>query len=86
MIHLRQSTVPFVTENKLSLSQEEAPYHRSNIAKFANIADRNLRNFTIFSQIPASASIAERANIAENAWRLNLFSTNYFKCVMNDVI
>jgi hypothetical protein len=41
---------------------------------------KNVRSFTIFSLIPASA------NIAEIVWALKVYIKNHFKCVMNDVI
>jgi hypothetical protein len=40
------------------------PYRRPNITEYANIALKTPRNFKIFSQITASALIAERAKIA----------------------
>jgi hypothetical protein len=43
-------------------------------------ADKTLHNFTIFSQILASA------HIAKIAWAFEVFIRNYLECVMNDVI
>jgi hypothetical protein len=42
-------------------------YTGGHIAEFAEIAEQNLRNFTIFSLNTFSANIAECANIAEFA-------------------
>jgi hypothetical protein len=63
-----------------------ARYCRTNIAEFANIAEKNLRNFTIFSLILASGNIAECANIAEISWVVEVFITILFECVKNAVI
>ena len=48
-----------------------------------DIAEKNLRNFMIFSLIPASAHITDRANIAEISLAFAVFITDNFKCVMN---
>jgi hypothetical protein len=45
----------------------------------------NLRNFTIFLN-PFSAHMVERANIAKTPTPFEVFITNYFERVMNDVI
>ena len=42
-----------------------------DIAEFVNIVEKNLRSFTVFCYFPESATV---------------FITNYFECVMNDVI
>ena len=50
-----------------------------------HIAENNLRNYTIFSLIPASAHVAERANIVEIPGTVEVFITNYTECVVHDI-
>ena len=47
---------------------------------------KNLHNFTLFSKNSYGAHIAEIANIAEFAWMFEVFITNFFEYVMNDII
>jgi hypothetical protein len=54
----------------------EAPFRRSNIAHFAKIAKKILRNLIIFSGTPASAFMTEKANIFEIAWAFEVVIPN----------
>jgi hypothetical protein len=61
-------------------------YGRPNIAEFADIAEKNIRDFKILSLNLSSAPIAETTDIAEIAWAFKVFIANKFEGVMNDIL